>query len=432
MTYGDRQRLMRDTLVVILDPVGWHRQLTGDTAGALPFAGPYRLIDLALSNCCHAGLKRVCVVPWVESRLLVWLRRRWRDRFSGPGEFLRVVSAERRPGAQRGTAQALVLARRLLERESCPWTVVVVLDHAGRIDYGRLVLQHVESAVDVTAVCRPPGWNRASRPCVPAEAPGTLVALGRRRALREAAGRRLRLLDCAGVYVFDTEALLDVVGEESCAQEHSIGDFGADVVQRLAQAGGVVRAHDLGRDANGAPLYWRGLGGVADYWSANMELLSLDPPFLPEDPRWRVLGTGAAECVRLVQGTGATSQIADSLVCPGATVRGARVERSILYPRAYVDHGAQVAESVVLDGAVVGPGARLRRAVVGEGVVIPAGYAADPPAGPGAEPVVIARGAGLAFDDRPLEEAARRALMAGDGGAAAGPVMANPPSFSRA
>jgi len=72
--------------------------------------------------------------------------------------------------------------------------------------------------------------------------------------------------------------------------------------------------------------------------------------------------------------TGRRAEVTDSLLCPGVIVSGARVKRSILANRAYLDEHAIVEDSILFGGVVVGKGAKVRRAILDKWVKVPDGY----------------------------------------------------------
>ena len=82
---------------------------------AVPIGGKYRLIDIPISNCLHAGLKRIFVLTQFNSASLNrHIAQTYRlDMFSGG--FVEVLAAEQTPDSSdwfQGTADAVRQAAR--------------------------------------------------------------------------------------------------------------------------------------------------------------------------------------------------------------------------------------------------------------------------------------------------------------------------------
>src|SRR2546423_14519903 len=82
---------------------------------AVPIGGKYRLIDIPISNCLHAGLKRIYILTQFNSASLNrHIAQTYRlDLFSGG--FVEVLAAEQTPEGERwfqGTADAVRQAAR--------------------------------------------------------------------------------------------------------------------------------------------------------------------------------------------------------------------------------------------------------------------------------------------------------------------------------
>lgn len=175
-----------------------------------------------------------------------------------------------------------------------------------------------------------------------------------------------------GIYVFDTQVLIDVLKADARCRD-SAHDFGRDIIPRMVASERPVCAYNVQEEVS-RDFYWRDIGTIDAYWEASMELLSATPLFDLCDPVWPVHtcdpGLPAAQ---ILLENGFNSQVADVRLCSGVQIVDAQVNHSILGPGVTVDPQAEVCESVLLEGAHVGAGARVHRAIVGPGVRIPAG-----------------------------------------------------------
>ena len=96
---------LNDTLTVVLAGGEGKRlqPLTKERAKpAIPFGGKYRVIDFALSNCLHSGLRRILVLTQYKSHSLYkHLRDGWGIFNPELGEYITTVPPQMRRGNRR-------------------------------------------------------------------------------------------------------------------------------------------------------------------------------------------------------------------------------------------------------------------------------------------------------------------------------------------
>jgi glucose-1-phosphate adenylyltransferase len=104
---------------------------------AVPIGGKYRLIDVPISNCLHAGLKRIYVLTQFNSASLNrHVAQTYRmDLFSGG--FVEVLAAEQTPEGEQwfqGTADAVRQAARHFRDVEAEYYLILAGDHIYRMD----------------------------------------------------------------------------------------------------------------------------------------------------------------------------------------------------------------------------------------------------------------------------------------------------------
>lgn len=358
------------------------------TKPAVPFAGKYRIIDFALSNCVNSGLFDVMILAQYRPHSLIehigaggpWDLNR--ERWGGVRIYQPYRSREEADWFI-GTANA-VQQNFLFIKDRRPDLVVILSgDHIYRMNYNDLIEAHVAAGaaatlatIEVTREEAPrfgivqhdeAGWATGfvEKPKDPPPGMGNM-----------------------GVYIFDYE-VLDRVLLEDHLMEDSSHDFGKDILPRMIARGEKV----LTWPYRG---YWRDVGTLDSYWEAHMDLLSDPPAYDLNDLGW-LIHTRSENRAPARLGV---AKVADSLVTHGCVIdRDATVERSVLGPGVRVESGAVVRDSVVLNdcrigkGAVVerticdkrakiGAGARVgggeRLAVIGKGSEVPEGFLVHP------------------------------------------------------
>ena len=331
--------------------------LTRDRAKpAVPYGGTHRLIDFPLSNCLHSGITDVWVVEQFNPVSLsdhLSNGRPWDlDRTTGGLLVLHPRRGSDREGWHQGTSDALWRQAKLIRQFSPDALVVVSADAVYRLDYQRVVAEHLESGATVTMVTTEVA-NDACRYGV------VQVADGRVTDYAHKPDRPTGRLVCSEVFVFEPQrvlGLLDQLGAE--AHDDGLEDLGDDLLPCIVDEGG-AREHRM-------TSYWRDVGTVDAYWDSHQDLLSDSPAMDLDDPDWpiRTRGGGLAAAHLMT-----SCDVQDVLVAPGAEVGGS-VSRSVVSSGAVVESGAVVRESVLLPGARVMAGAHVVRSVIDDGVVI--------------------------------------------------------------
>ncbi len=136
-------RQTSDTLAIILGG-GQGARLFPLTATrskpAVPIGGKYRLIDIPISGCLHADIRRIFVLTQFNSASLNrHISNTYRlDRFSGG--FVEILAAEQtpdNPNWYQGTADAVRQAARHFSQHPADYDLILAGDHLYRMDYAR-------------------------------------------------------------------------------------------------------------------------------------------------------------------------------------------------------------------------------------------------------------------------------------------------------
>lgn len=130
---------------------------------------------------------------------------------------------------------------------------------------------HRQTGADVTVACQPVPVEQARHFGI-MTADGDRVSSFLEKPQHVAAGSSP--LASMGIYVFDAELLRELLMKDAACQE-SEHDFGRDLIPGCVRTSDIrVGAHRLRHPCTGGPGYWRDIGTVDAYWSANMELLA--------------------------------------------------------------------------------------------------------------------------------------------------------------
>jgi len=322
---------------------------------AVPFGGKYRIIDFTLSNCVNSDVHDVVVLTQYNPRSLndhIGLGRPWDlDRAKGGVKLLQPYIARGRVAEwYRGTADAVLRNRSLLEHSDADTILVLAGDHIYKMDYQPFLAAHRRHRADVTIAVRRVPLAEASRMGILA-----LDDADRIIEWQEKPKQPRSDLASMGVYVFGRRALLKWLDEERT-------DFGAHVIPAMLDGGARVYGYRFAG-------YWQDVGTIQSYWEANMALLVDHPELDLYDKAW-VIHTKSEE--RAPAKLGPTAQVHRSLVSHGCVIDGT-VVNSVLSPGVRVGVGAVVRDSIVMFDSVIGSRAVIDRAILDKEVVVGAG-----------------------------------------------------------
>jgi len=316
---------------------------------AVPIGGSYRLIDIPISNCLHADIRRIFVLTQFNSASLNrHISQTYRmDPFSqGSVEILAAEQTPDNPNWFQGTADAVRQAARHIVRYDADYYLILAGDHLYRMDYCELVDAHVERGADITIAAQPVSAEDATAMGIfRFDRNGQIVAF-------EEKPNRDRLGDIGqsippgamftghtadkpfvasmGVYIFSRDVLLEAIEQENAA------DFGRQIIPAA-----------LGRYRVNAHLfrgYWADVGTVASFYDANIMLTRPGAPFKLYDPG-RPIFTHA----RYLPGARLNACTArEAIIAEGCFIEQSTIEGSVVGIRTTIQSGSTIRRSVLL------------------------------------------------------------------------------------
>ena len=330
------------------------------TKPAVPFAGKYRIIDFALSNCVNSGLFDVMVLAQYRPQSLIehiGAGAPWdlnRD-FTGGVKILTPYKARFGSDWYLGNADAVQQNFSFIKRDDPELILILSGDHIYAMDYDAMIAFHMDHQADVTVATIHVPIEEASRFGILATNKTYQV-----KSFVEKPKEPQSNLVSMGVYLFNLETLGRALWDDH-ANQKSAHDFGKDIIPKLVKSDARVFAFPYSG-------YWMDVGTVESYWQSHMDLLSPNPPLKLYDRRW-VIHTRTEERppVRFPD----QAYVYASMITDGCFIEaGARVESSVLSPGVIVRSGAVVRESILLTDCVVESGAVIERSVLDKRVQV--------------------------------------------------------------
>jgi glucose-1-phosphate adenylyltransferase len=374
-------RLTRRTLALILAGGRGSRlySLTEWRAKpAVPFGGRFRIIDFPLSNCLNSGIRQIGVLTQYKADSLIrHIQQGWSFLRPELGEYVDILPAQQRMQESwyAGTADAVYQNLDIFRQRDIEHVVILAGDHVYKMDYGLMLAYHVENQADLTIGCM-------EVPLEEAKAFGVMGVDNDKR-IREFVekpanppsmpGRPDTSLASMGIYVFNAQFLYEQLCKDADKPDSS-RDFGKDIIPSVIDTHRVF-AYPFRDAQSGVQSYWRDVGTVDAYWSANMELVDVNPELNLYDTEWPIWTyqeqTPPAKFV--FDDDDRRGFAVDSLVAGGCVISGSEVRHSLLFSNVRVNSYCKIKDSVIMPHANIGRHCRITKAIIDRGCVIPEG-----------------------------------------------------------
>src|ERR1700676_4235768 len=370
---------MREAIGVLLAGGQGERlwPLTRDRAKpAVSFGALYRIIDITLSNCINSGLRRVFTLTQYKALSLSrHIRAGWSP-LMGLGEFIEVLPPQMRVSQQwyQGTADAVYQNIYSIGSERSKYVFILSGDHIYKMDYSRMLKQHVDSGADVTvATIQIPAEEAAGQfGVIETDKDWRIVGFEEKPAAPKQSPHQAGHCSAAmGIYVFNTHLMIPILLADS-EDSKSHHDFGKDILPRIISKHRVFAYNFVDENRKDA-LYWRDVGTLDAYYEANMDLVSVSPVFNLYDQDWP-LRTWQQQWppAKFVFADPERMGVAtDSIVSGGCVISGGRVQRSVLGYNVRVNSYCQVSDSIIFNHVNIGRHSRIRRAIIDRHVSLP-------------------------------------------------------------
>jgi glucose-1-phosphate adenylyltransferase len=316
---------------------------------AVPLAGKYRLVDIPISNSINSGMRRIYLLTQFLSASLhrhVYGSFKF-DHFS-PG-FVEILAAEQShtdASWYQGTADAV--RKNLIHFRTADFDYALILsgDQLYRMDFRRILAEHVEAKADLTISTLPVSRSAA-------QSLGIMHTDAERRIVRfvekpkepelldslrldRAAYGQLGLPDdqefflaSMGIYLFNRTVLFELL-------DNSLADFGKHIIPQAIQDHRVFSHVFQG--------YWEDIGTIRSFYEANLDLAS-------ELPRFNFFDMSAPIYTRLrflpaskING----ASIDHAIISDGCIISHCHVSRSVIGVRSLVDIGSHITRTVMM------------------------------------------------------------------------------------
>ncbi len=242
---------------------------------AVPLAGKYRLIDIPMSNCFHAGIEKIAILTQFNSASLhrhIWSTYT-RDQFT-PG-WVQILAAEQTPRSAdwyQGTADAVRKQWIEIKEAGAKYVLILAGDHLYRMDYRHFVQHHIDNDAEITVAVQPVARETVKGLGILKMGSDNLITAFAEKPKKpevlaefeSSAHPEKPFLASMGIYVFNTDTLEAVLDE-------NFVDFGRDIlpqsIKKRRVAGYIFRG------------FWEDIGTIRRFFEVNLRMAKLDAPF---------------------------------------------------------------------------------------------------------------------------------------------------------
>ncbi len=312
---------------------------------AVPIGGKYRLIDITISNCIHAGVNKIFVLTQFNSASLNRHISATYQFDSFSDGFVEILAAEQTQDSSdwyQGTADAVRQQMRHILSRKADQCLILSGDHLYRMDYRAFLFSHQEREAEVSIAVKPVGRQQAPTLGILQAGKDNRVVDFREKPQSESELNELELdqppgcnpggvyLASMGIYVFEPRVLTSLL--ENDKRE----DFGRHIIPAAIHRVRVYAYpfHD----------YWEDIGTIRSFYEANLALTNPDPPFefdLPDAPIYthqRYLGGARLGGCRIEQG----------IVAEGSYIGKGEIEHSVIGIRSIIGEGTRIYHTVMM------------------------------------------------------------------------------------
>jgi glucose-1-phosphate adenylyltransferase len=310
---------------------------------AVPLGGKYRLIDIPISNCLNSQINKIFVLTQFNSASLnKHIVQTYKfDMFSGG--FVDILAAEQTPDNTnwfQGTADAVRQSiKHFLPYGDVNYVIILSGDQLYQMDLRRIVEFHLKNGADITVAAKPvPAESTSNFGIMKIQRNGRIINFKEKPKPEELpevqsaepADRSQEYLASMGIYVFQKQFLVDLLGESTAV------DFGKELIPQA-----INKHRVLGYVFDG---YWEDIGTIRSFYEANLALTSAAPKFsfytaqtpIYTHPR-NLPGSKLNNC-----------DVHQSIIAEGSFLSGADIKHSIIGVRSRIGAGTTIKHSIIM------------------------------------------------------------------------------------
>lgn len=312
---------------------------------AVPIAGKYRLVDIPISNCLHAGINRIFVLTQFNSASLNKHIKNTYHFSIFSSSFVDILAAEQTPQTTewyQGTADAVRRSLHYLNVHEYEYVLILSGDQLYQMDFEEMLAHHEKSGADISIATIPVNAKDATSFGILKtsdedyitsfiEKPKTDMLKGWESEVSPEMKRQGReYLASMGIYIFNRKALSDTLNIN-----HSHTDFGKEIIPDAITSHKVLSYQYEG--------YWTDIGNIPSFFEANIGLTDDIPAFNLFDKH------SIYSRPRMLPPSKISGTILDkTIISDGCIINASRIERSVIGVRTRIGSGTTIVSSYIM------------------------------------------------------------------------------------
>ncbi|WP_370477352.1 glucose-1-phosphate adenylyltransferase [Tamlana flava] len=312
---------------------------------AVPIAGKYRLVDIPISNCINADIKRIFVLTQFNSAgLNKHIKNTYHFSFFSSA-FVDVLAAEQTPENKtwfQGTADAVRQSMHHFLRHDFDYALILSGDQLYQMDYDKMIEAHEKSGSKISIATIPVNAKDATGfgilkaneenvitsfiekpdasllPDWTSEVSGEMKAQGR------------NYLASMGIYVFNKDLLVKLMDNPNTI------DFGKEIIPQSIDSHKTLSYQYEG--------YWTDIGTVESFFEANLGLTDDIPKFDLYDRDKRIYTHARMLPTTKVAGT----LLDKAVISEGCIISASKIEKSVIGIRSRIGKESTVINTYMM------------------------------------------------------------------------------------
>jgi glucose-1-phosphate adenylyltransferase len=314
---------------------------------AVPVAGKYRLIDIAISNCINNGIKRMFVLTQFNSASLNQHIKNTYNFDNFNSGFVDIIAAEQTPSNKnwfQGTADAVRQTLRHMDHHDYDYVMILSGDQLYQMDLRDMANQHVHSNADLSIATIPVSAKDATGFGIMKvnksgfidsfiEKPQSSVLSEWKSPVGEKdASQGKNYLASMGIYIFSRSILKKLFGQYPDAT-----DFGKEIIPRSISDGLKVASYSYDG-------YWTDIGTISSFYEANLALAMPLPEFNMFDQERMIYTRARMLPPAKISGT----TITHAIISEGSIIHASKIQDSVIGVRSRIGKDAIIDKSIVM------------------------------------------------------------------------------------
>lgn len=312
---------------------------------AVPIAGKYRLVDIPISNCINADIKRMFVLTQFNSASL---NRHIKDTYHFSffsSAFVDVLAAEQTPhnkGWFQGTADAVRQSMHHFLRHDFEYALILSGDQLYQMDYDKMIDAHEKSNAEISIATIPVNAkdatsfgilksNEESIITSFIEKPdASLLPEWTSEVSDEMKQEGRHYLASMGIYIFNKDLLIRLMNDPSTI------DFGKEIIPQS-----IKKHKTLSYQYEG---YWTDIGNIDSFFEANIGLTDDIPKFDLYDRNKRIYTHARMLPTTKITGT----RLDRAVIAEGCIISASKIEQSVIGIRSRIGKDSTVIKTYMM------------------------------------------------------------------------------------